>query len=54
MIGTLEKHGPVVGFARDALAPGLLAGIGGMAYQLLRMHPECDLPTVLLPGGGTN
>jgi hypothetical protein len=30
-------------------APGLLAGQGGVIYQLLRMHPACDLPSVLLP-----
>lgn len=35
--------------ARDAFSPGLMAGAGGVAYQLLRLHPECDLPSVLLP-----
>jgi class II lanthipeptide synthase len=49
IIGSLERHGPVSGMARDAFAPGLLTGIGGMAYHLLRMHPDCRLPSVLLP-----
>ncbi|QSB17394.1 type 2 lantipeptide synthetase LanM family protein [Natronosporangium hydrolyticum] len=49
LLTTLEEHGPMSGMARDAFAPGLLAGEGGVAYQLLRLHPECDLPSVLLP-----
>jgi type 2 lantibiotic biosynthesis protein LanM len=43
----LERHGAVTGLARDAFEPGLLAGIGGIAYQLLRLHPDCRLPSVL-------
>jgi type 2 lantibiotic biosynthesis protein LanM len=50
VLGGLGEHGPVSGLARDALTPGLLPGLGGMAYQLLRLHPESDLPSVLLPG----
>ncbi|WP_214416726.1 type 2 lanthipeptide synthetase LanM family protein [Sphaerisporangium fuscum] len=49
VIGSLERHGPVSGLARDAFAPGLLSGVGGIVYQLLRMHPESRLPSVLLP-----
>ncbi|MEV6604445.1 type 2 lanthipeptide synthetase LanM family protein [Kutzneria sp. NPDC051319] len=49
VIGGLEEFGAVSGLARDAFSPGLLPGLGGVAYQLLRMHPGCDLPTVLLP-----
>jgi lantibiotic modifying enzyme len=49
ILTNLEEHGPVSGMARDAFSPGLLAGVGGVAYQLLRMHPDCDLPSVLLP-----
>ncbi|MCK2218785.1 type 2 lanthipeptide synthetase LanM family protein [Actinomadura sp. ATCC 31491] len=48
-LGSLEEHGPVSGFAREAFCPGLLPGLGGVAYQLLRMHPGCPLPSVLLP-----
>ncbi|RCG27099.1 type 2 lantipeptide synthetase LanM [Sphaerisporangium album] len=49
VIGGLEEHGPVSGLARDAFTPGLLPGVGGMIYQLLRMHPDSTLPSVLLP-----
>ncbi|WP_235030356.1 type 2 lanthipeptide synthetase LanM family protein [Nonomuraea solani] len=49
LLGSLEVNGPVSGLARDAFAPGLMPGLGGVAYQLLRMHPSCELPSVLLP-----
>ena len=49
VIGGLEEFGAVSGLARDAFSPGLLPGLGGVAYQLLRMHPASDLPSVLLP-----
>jgi lantibiotic modifying enzyme len=49
VIGGLEEFGAVSGLARDAFSPGLLPGLGGVAYQLLRMHPGCDLPSALLP-----
>jgi type 2 lantibiotic biosynthesis protein LanM len=52
VISGLGEHGPVTGLARDTLHPGLLPGIGGMAYQLLRMHPDSPLPSVLLPDPG--
>ncbi len=48
VIGSLERNGPISGLARDTFSPGLLPGLGGVAYQLLRMHPECDLPSVLI------
>jgi type 2 lantibiotic biosynthesis protein LanM len=47
VIGSLEDNQPVTGLARDAYSPGLMAGQGGMAYQLLRLNPDCDLPSVL-------
>ncbi len=52
ILGGLEANGPVSGMARDAFAPGLLPGLGGVAYQLLRMHPDAELPSVLTPGSG--
>lgn len=52
ILSSLEEHGPVSGMAREAVSPGLIAGLGGVAYQLLRMHPECALPSVLLPDPG--
>jgi hypothetical protein len=29
-----------------------MSGSGGIAYQLLRLHPDCDLPSVLLLADG--
>ncbi|HEY2576557.1 MAG TPA: type 2 lanthipeptide synthetase LanM family protein [Streptosporangiaceae bacterium] len=52
IISAVGEHGPVSGLARDTLNPGLLPGIGGMAYQLLRMNPASPLPSVLLPDPG--
>jgi type 2 lantibiotic biosynthesis protein LanM len=49
VLGSIEEHGACSGFVRDTVAPGLLPGIGGIAYQLLRMHPETDLPSILVP-----
>jgi lantibiotic modifying enzyme len=50
VLASIEKHGPVSGVARQAFSPGLLPGLGGVAYQLLRMNPECELGSVLVPG----
>jgi type 2 lantibiotic biosynthesis protein LanM len=50
VITSLEDNGPVSGLARDAYSPGLLAGLGGTAYQLLRMHPDSGLPSALTLG----
>ncbi len=47
----LETHGLTTGLARDVYSPSMLSGSGGVADQLLRMHPGCTLPSVLLPGG---
>lgn len=52
ILGSMDKYGAVCGIVRDTFSPGLMAGLGGVAYQLLRMHPDCDLPSVLVPGGG--
>lgn len=52
VVTAVEEFGVVTGLARDAFAPGLLPGAGGIAYQLLRLHPEAALPSVLLPDPG--
>jgi lantibiotic modifying enzyme len=52
VVAAVEEYGVVTGMARDAFSPGLLPGAGGIAYQLLRLHPACDLPSVLLPDPG--
>jgi type 2 lantibiotic biosynthesis protein LanM len=51
ILTSLEQHGPSVGMGRNAFTPGLLPGLGGIAYQLLRAHPEHDLPSILTPSG---
>jgi type 2 lantibiotic biosynthesis protein LanM len=48
LLTSLEQHGPASGRARSASVPGLMSGLGGIAYQLLRMHPDCPLPSVLV------
>jgi len=48
VIASIEQHGPATGLARGAFVPGLMPGLGGVAYQLLRMHPDCPLPSVLI------
>jgi type 2 lantibiotic biosynthesis protein LanM len=50
VVTSLETHGLTTGLARDVYSPSMLSGAGGVAYQLLRMHPDCTLPSVLLPG----
>lgn len=52
VISAIEAHGPAIGVTRMVFQPGMLVGTGGVAYQLLRMHPDCDLPSVLLPDPG--
>jgi type 2 lantibiotic biosynthesis protein LanM len=49
IIGSLEKYGPASGLARAAFCPGLMPGLGGVAYQLLRMGPRSELPSLLVP-----
>jgi type 2 lantibiotic biosynthesis protein LanM len=50
ILTSLEEDGPSCGMGRNAFAPGLLPGLGGVAYQLLRAHPEHDLPSILTLG----
>jgi type 2 lantibiotic biosynthesis protein LanM len=50
ILTSLEQDGPSGGMGRNAFTPGLLPGLGGLAYQLLRAHPEHDLPSILVPG----
>jgi type 2 lantibiotic biosynthesis protein LanM len=47
ILSSLEQDGPSCGTGRTAFTPGLLPGLGGVAYQLLRAHPRHDLPSIL-------
>lgn len=47
---SIEAHGPICGMVRDTFSPGLMPGVGGIAYQLLRAHPESTLPSILTLG----
>jgi type 2 lantibiotic biosynthesis protein LanM len=50
ILTSLERHGPCCRMDGKVFVPGLLPGVGGVAYQLLRAHPENDLPSILTPG----
>lgn len=50
IVTSLEQHGPVCGMASEAFSPGLMSGLGGVAYQLLRAHPASELPSVMILG----
>ncbi|MFJ8589589.1 type 2 lanthipeptide synthetase LanM family protein [Streptomyces sp. NPDC093595] len=50
LIASLEHHGPVTGMTHDRRTPGLMDGTAGVLYQLLRLTPHTNLPTLLLPG----
>ncbi len=50
MLTSLEDYNPNCGVTREVFVPGLLPGVGGVAYQLLRMHPDSRLPSVLTLG----
>jgi type 2 lantibiotic biosynthesis protein LanM len=52
ILTSFEDNGPVAGFSVDVVPPGLFPGLGGIGYQLLRMHPDSGLPSVLLPDPG--
>lgn len=52
LLTSLEDHGASCGMVREAFSPGLMPGLGGIAYQLLRMHPDNGLPSILTPGMG--
>ncbi|RUL78870.1 type 2 lanthipeptide synthetase LanM family protein [Dyella choica] len=47
ILSSLESHGPTCGMTKDIFVPGLMTGVAGVAYQLLRMHPASQLPSVL-------
>jgi lantibiotic modifying enzyme len=50
LLTSLEDHGPSCGQPSNAFAPSLMPGLGGVAYQLLRMDRNSNLPSVLILG----
>lgn len=49
VLTTIERSGAFVGTGSEIFSPGLLSGVGGVIYQLLRLHPASQLPSVLVP-----
>ncbi len=52
VLSSLTEHGPRCHATVDVFVPGLMHGLSGVAYQLLRMHPDSRLPSLLLPDPG--
>lgn len=52
VLTNVEAYGPQNQSDQDVFVPGMLTGAAGVVYQLLRMHPESGLPSVLLPDPG--
>ncbi|WP_323746220.1 type 2 lanthipeptide synthetase LanM family protein [Catenulispora pinisilvae] len=48
IVTSLEENGAISGMARDAFSPAMMSGLGGVAYQLLRMGAGNELPSVLV------
>ncbi|MFL6112278.1 MAG: type 2 lanthipeptide synthetase LanM family protein [Catenulispora sp.] len=48
IVASLEENGAISGMARDAFSPAMMSGLGGVAYQLLRMAEGSELPSVLV------
>ena len=48
---SLEDDGVTCGLLRDFFTPNIFTGRGGVAYQLMRLHPESHAPSVMMLGG---
>jgi type 2 lantibiotic biosynthesis protein LanM len=49
VISSVEEYGAQCAMSNSLFRPGLLNGAGGVVYQLLRMHPDSPLPSLMLP-----
>jgi type 2 lantibiotic biosynthesis protein LanM len=49
----LAVYGPLTAARLETFQPDLFIGGGGVVYQLLRMHRDSDLPSLLVPDPGT-
>lgn len=47
VLSSLDERGPGCGSTSEAFQPGLVAGQGGVLYQLLKSNPESSLPSFL-------
>jgi type 2 lantibiotic biosynthesis protein LanM len=54
VLDVLRRHAAVCGTPGGVLTPGLLTGLSGIGYGLLRLAAPLEVPSVLLlqPGGG--
>ncbi|MEY9886875.1 type 2 lantibiotic biosynthesis protein LanM [Catenulispora sp. MAP5-51] len=48
ILASLEENGAISGMAREAFSPAMMSGLGGVAYQLLRMGVGSTLPSVMV------
>ncbi len=46
LVSSVEESGPSYGMLREAYVPGLMLGMAGVAYQLLKADPASRLPSV--------
>ncbi len=49
LLASLDQHGSRCGITNEVFSPSLMTGPGGIAYQLLRAHPDAQLPSFVLP-----
>ena len=51
VLDTLQQHSPQTGCPLGAAAPGLMVGLAGIGYGLLRLAAPAAVPSILAPGG---
>lgn len=51
VLDSLENSGPVSGIPLGVESPGLMVGLAGIGYQLLRLAAPASVPSVLLMAG---
>ncbi|MDT8997863.1 type 2 lanthipeptide synthetase LanM family protein [Paucibacter sp. APW11] len=49
LLSSLDAHGSRCGITNEVFSPSLMTGPGGIAYQLLRAHPDAELPSFVRP-----
>jgi lantibiotic modifying enzyme len=51
VLDTLQQHSPQTGCPLGAAAPGLMVGLAGIGYGLLRLAAPAAVPSILAPDG---